>query len=172
MSEIKKFKKGQVVFNEGTWEMTMFSITSGKIGIYANYGTGKEQLLTELEKGKFFGEMGLIEARPRSATAVALEDSELELIDSDNVSDYFRNDPEKIVDILKNMTNRLRRLSADYVDACNTICDYLDTEKSQKKSFWKKIAGSFTMDYASNDLYREMLKSGYDPLAPRGPYWF
>lgn len=172
MSEIKKMAKGEVVFNEGDWEMTMYLVVSGKIGIYANYGAATEKLLTELEPGKFFGEMGLIEARPRSATAVVLEDAELEVIDSYNVNEYFKNDPDKVVDILVNMTSRLRQLSADYVNVCDKIGEYLEAEKSQKKSIWQKIAGLFAVDYQYSETYQEMLRSGYDPLMSREMYWY
>ena len=36
-----KFKKGDVIFKEGDWQMTMFAVKSGKIGIYSQYGKEK-----------------------------------------------------------------------------------------------------------------------------------
>lgn len=164
MANKSTFKKGDIIFKEGEWQMSMYSVTSGKVGIYSQYGKEKEQLLTELEKGKFFGEMGLIEARPRSATAVALEDTEVEIIDSENLSDCFKNDPEKVVAVLINMTSRLRELSKDYVDVCATISDYVKAEKQGKKGLWEKIKDLMTGGDGYADLYSSALEMGFDPM--------
>ena len=163
MTETREFKGGTVIFREGDWELVMYSVKSGKVGIYANYGKENCQLLTELEPGKMFGEMGLIEARPRSATAVALEDTEIEVIGSDGIEDFFKNDPQKIISILQNMTNRVRQLSAEYVDACETISSYVQLEKDKKPSFWSKIEKLLTGGEEYAELYNEAYKSGIDP---------
>ena len=173
MSEKITCKKGDVIFKEGSWEMSMYSVRSGKVGIYANYGKEGEKLLTELEEGRLFGEMGLIEARPRSATAVALEDSELEVIDSDGFESFFKEDPEQIGKILAAMTKRVRELSDKYIEVCDVISDYLSAEKSKKKGFWKKLKETMIIDTDYEDIYPEMIRAGYDPLSPRSNfYWY
>ena len=129
--EKKTFAKGAVIFREGAWEMWMYRILSGKVGIYSAYGTEQEKLLTELAPGKLFGEMGLIEFRTRSATAAALEDTETEVIDDKTLGAYFSDDPEQALAIWRNTSARIRELSKQYTDACEAIADYLD-EKSGK----------------------------------------
>lgn len=164
MAKETTFKKGEIIFKEGEWQMTMYSLVSGKVGIYSQYGTENEQLLTELSEGKLFGEMGLIEARPRSATAVALEDTVLVIIDGDNLSDIFKNEPEKVVSILINMTSRLRELSGQYVEACSTISEYVTSEKEKKKGLWNKIKELMTGGDEYADLYASSLRMGFDPM--------
>lgn len=176
MSEIRKIKKGEVIFREGDWEMTMFEVKSGKVGIYANYGKDGEKLLTELEKGKIFGEMGLVEARPRSATAVALDDTELGVIDSEGLSEFFTSEPEKVVGLLVNMTKRIRELSSDYIDVCDSISSYLEASGAKKESIWTKIKNAMTFDGDYKELYSEMIQSGNDPfrsfnVSINGYYW-
>ena len=68
----KQFKKGDVIFHEGDIGNTLYQINEGKVDIYLCYGESDQKLLTELTPGKFFGEMAVIEAYPRSATAVAM----------------------------------------------------------------------------------------------------
>lgn len=133
MVEKKSYKKGDIIFKKGQWEMKMYDIISGKVGIYDNYGQTDEKLLTELNEGKLFGEMAIIEAFPRSATAVALEDTDVNVVDSDGVTLYFKTAPERINGIMENLANRLRELSDDYVNTCSTIAEYLDTEDSSSK---------------------------------------
>lgn len=128
MVEKVEFVKGIVIFKKGQWQMKMFDIISGKVGIYANYGEPNQKLLTEYGPGKIFGEMGVIEALPRSATAVALENTECNAIDGDAFADYFKNDPDRIISIMQNLSGRLRELSNEYLDVCKTIGEYLAQE--------------------------------------------
>ena len=69
------FKKGEIIFRQGEPGNCMYDIHWGRVGVYAEYGTANEKKLAELYPGDFFGEMGLLEQSPRSATVVALEDS-------------------------------------------------------------------------------------------------
>lgn len=132
---MKNYKKGEVIFKEGDFELCMYDIYSGKVGIYANYGTPAQKLLTTLAAEDFFGEMGLIDAFPRSATAVALEDAQVAVIDDDNFNTYFKERPAKIVLIMQHMSARMRELTKDYMEACGTIAEYLEAEEqNQPKS--------------------------------------
>ena len=85
MKEIT-FGKDQVIFREGDNAATMYDILSGKVGIYKNYGAKNEQQIIVMEAGQVFGEMGMIEYYPRSATAVALEDTVVEGANSGIIS--------------------------------------------------------------------------------------
>ena len=73
-STVLILKRNEIIFSEGDKSDCMYDIRQGRVGIYANYGTKEEKLLTELSKDQFFGEMGIIEGYPRSATAVAMGD--------------------------------------------------------------------------------------------------
>jgi CRP-like cAMP-binding protein len=114
----------------------MYDIRLGRVGIYANYGTKEEKLLTELTKDQFFGEMGIIEGYPRSATAVAMGDmTELSVIAKNDFEDYCKQNPEKTILIMKNMTVRIRDLTQGYLEVCHTIAEAMDAEqKGEKKS--------------------------------------
>lgn len=110
--EIKKFRKNEIIFKQGAYEDFMYDIRWGKVGIYVNYGEADERLLRELGSEDIFGEMGLVEARPRSATAVALEkDTQCALITKDEFSAYFKEKPAKILTVMQLMSQRIRDLS-------------------------------------------------------------
>ena len=118
----------------------MYDILWGEVGIYANYGTPEEKLLTTLEPECFFGEMGMIEGRLRSATAVALEkDTRLEVITPESFDAYFKENPAKVLLIMQNMSHRIRELTRDYLEACRAVAEAVETEKTGKeKSSWFK----------------------------------
>ena len=105
--EIQTYKKGQVIFKEGDKADCMYDIRWGSVGIYANYGTKEEKLLTKLSTEEFFGEMGLIDDQPRSATAVALEkDTRVEVINKTISGSYSNYELEAVLDIMYEADNR------------------------------------------------------------------
>ena len=129
-------RRNEIIFNEGDKSECMYDIRVGTVGIFANYGTKEEKLLTELTTDQFFGEMGIIEGYPRSATAVALGDmTELTVIAKDEFEDYCKRNPEKTILIMKNMSARIRDLTRDYLEVCHTIAESMDAEqRGEKKS--------------------------------------
>ena len=135
-STVLILKRNEVIFSEGDKSECMYDIRMGRVGIYANYGTKEEKLLTELTKDQFFGEMGIIEGYPRSATAVALGDmTELSVIAKNDFEDYCKRNPEKTVLIMKNMSARIRDLTQGYLEVCHTIAESMEAEqKGEKKN--------------------------------------
>ena len=95
--KVLTFGHGEIIFRQGTFGKSMFDIVCGKVGIYVDYGTADEKLIAEMGEGEIFGEMGLIEVYPRSATAVALEDgTNVAEITLEEYGEYFEKYPEKI----------------------------------------------------------------------------
>lgn len=127
------FERGKVIFKEGSYEPCMYDIIEGEVGIYINYGTSEEKNLTVLKAGDYFGEMGLIEGYPRSATAIALSEVKLSRIGADDFGSYFKSNPGRILSIMENMSHRLRDLTEDYMEACETITEYLKAEERHEE---------------------------------------
>ena len=118
-TDVLEFKRGDIIFREGDAGNYMYAIYGGSVGIYTNYGTAKENKLTQLYSDAFFGEMGLIGEEKRSATAVVEEDGTiLECIRAEDMETLFKDNPVKIDMILCHLSHRLRRLTLDYVAAC------------------------------------------------------
>ena len=81
-------KSGETVFREGDSENSMFIILEGCVEIYFTI-KHKETRLAILKKGDFFGEMALFRAKPRTATARAVLDTELAVIESKQQLEKF-----------------------------------------------------------------------------------
>lgn len=129
----RDFRKGQIIFREGELELCMYELLQGRVGIYVDYGKPNEKLLTQLlaRDKACFGEMGLIEQRPRSATAVALEDVRVYMITREGFGPYFRDNPDAVLQIMEHMSQRIRGLTDDYMNACRTVMEA--TQKTGKK---------------------------------------
>jgi len=117
------YKAGTVIFREGEPGRCMYAIHWGQVGIYADYGKPGQKLLDELTSGQFFGEMGMIEDKPRSATAVAMTDTTLEIINAEDLTELFEQNPLKVDMILRNLSHRLRKLTISYEDVCAKIAE-------------------------------------------------
>lgn len=133
MKEIT-FNKDQIIFCQGENASVMYDIISGKIGIFTDYQTDKENKIAELEAGEVFGEMGLIEYWPRSATAVALEDGTVltELGESD-LKEYLKNKPEKLLVVMRQLSRRIRETTQNYVNICRTVNESRRTKQELDK---------------------------------------
>ena len=118
------YREGDLIFQEGTTSDCMYYINSGRVGIYTNYGTKQQKRLTELTAGFFFGEMGLYEKTHRSATAVSLEvGTTLEPIYENDLVALFEKNPALVMAMLRHLSNRLRRLTVDYLKACRSLAE-------------------------------------------------
>ena len=134
MPETRRFGKGEVIFREGDEGAFMYEVDRGRVGIYAEYGAPEEKLLSELGPGETFGEMAMIEAQPRSATAVSLsEGTLLSVVTWETLGGFFRNQPAKVVVIMQQMSRRIRNLTQDYIDACGAIHEMAERAEAQKK---------------------------------------
>jgi len=155
---LKKFSKGEVIFAHGVYEAFMYDLQKGRVGIYADYGKSTQSLLTDVsaENGSvIFGEMGLIEAMARTATAVALEDVEAYIITRDDFGDYFRENPAAIIQLMQNMSRRIRELTQDYMDACQAAGEIIAGK--EKSGWFKKIIEKLVEDCAKTT---EILEQG------------
>ncbi len=121
------YPKGRIVFREGDPGDCMYVVESGRIGIYAAYGTPEEKQLTELGEGSFFGEMAMVRGLPRSATAVVMgNDTIVRTVTWETLGTYFREAPAKVVGIMQQMGRRIEELSEDYIGACSAVTELME----------------------------------------------
>lgn len=125
------YRKDAVIFRQGDDGDCMYYIQLGSVGIYTDYGTDKEKQLVVLEEEAFFGEMGLIEKMPRSATAVVVEDDTvLRKITEDELETLIKTSPALVVRCIEHLSGRLRRLTKDYLEACEMVSKMDRAEKT------------------------------------------
>lgn len=79
MTQRLTFSAGEVIFKQGYPSDVAYKIISGKVEIYNELAGGGEQHIATLEPGEMFGEYGVLDDAPRSASARAAEDTELEV---------------------------------------------------------------------------------------------
>ena len=98
----KRYPKDTVVFFENEEGDFFFTITEGRIKVTILGDDGREVILSVLGPGDFFGEMALLDNEPRSATAIAVEESEL--------LSLHRNDFQSVLNDNRSITSALIRV--------------------------------------------------------------
>jgi len=103
----KQFPTGTVLFREGDRGEEMFILQAGKVKISKKI-RGVEKTLATLEKGEFFGEMAILNDKPRSASAETIEDCEMLVIDRKTFEVLLRSNVEIAIRFIKRLADRLR----------------------------------------------------------------
>jgi CRP-like cAMP-binding protein len=104
----KQFPAGTVLFREGDPGAEMFVVHSGKIELTRRMRE-RDAHLTFVPPGEFFGEMAIINVRPRSATATVVEDAWLLVIDGKTFEGMIRAKAEVGVRMIKLLAGRLEQ---------------------------------------------------------------
>jgi len=116
VTSLRLCRKDEVIFYEDEEGDFFFVIVAGRVkvtllGIPDRFtrGYGREVLLSSLGPGDFFGEMALVDNEPRSATAVASEETELLCIHRSDFQRVLTNYRGFVGALLRSLTARLRR---------------------------------------------------------------
>jgi CRP-like cAMP-binding protein len=96
-----------VIFREGDHGADMYIIQSGSVRI-AKKVRNIEKTLVVLDKGEFFGEMSILNDKPRSASAITEEDCDLLVIDRATFESMVKSKPEIALRIIKKLSARLQ----------------------------------------------------------------
>lgn len=104
----KTYSKDSVILVEEEVGTALFVIIKGKVKVSRSSSDGREVILSILSDSDFFGEMSILDGLNRSATVVALEDTELFIIQRKEFLDLLNKHPEITIALLSELTQRLR----------------------------------------------------------------
>ncbi len=120
--DLKTFAPEQRIFHEGDPSDFAYIVEYGNVQIYREI-EGRRVRLAVLGKGDIFGEMGLVDERPRSASAKALNDVAVTPIDAANFVSLLRDDPDKTLPIIRVLFERLRTMNDRYIDSLEPVAE-------------------------------------------------
>jgi CRP/FNR family transcriptional regulator/CRP/FNR family cyclic AMP-dependent transcriptional regulator len=87
----------------------MFMITSGRVKVTILSDDGREIILSILSDRDFFGEMALLDNEPRSATAIAVQETEVAVIHQKDFLSIVEKRPRVAINLLSALSDRLRK---------------------------------------------------------------
>ena len=104
-----KLKPGEILFHAGEPGESLFMVRSGSIELFIKDTAGQKIVLTIAEEGDLFGELSLLDSGPRTATAIALTDVELLVLDRDDLLLLFQKRPDAALNMLAAMSAMTRK---------------------------------------------------------------
>ena len=99
-------KKGDVIVREGAEDNDAYIILEGEVDVTKN-----KRYLATLKENSIFGEIALVDSRPRTATCTAKTAGKLGMVTRDNYTQVLRLRPDAINPLLRVVTDRLRQLT-------------------------------------------------------------
>jgi uncharacterized membrane protein len=100
---------GHTLFQAGDPGDSLFIVRSGQIELFIKDTAGQRIVLTTSEAGDMFGELAMLDTGPRTATALALIDSEVLVLDRDDLVLLFQRQPEAALHMLAALSGLTRK---------------------------------------------------------------
>ena len=108
-TETLTFQRDAIICKEGQTADTMFIITSGIVQVYCDDGAGGKKILNHLKLGEYFGEMAILATGSRTASCVALAETEVIRIRKEDFDELLKTHNEVCLSIIKTLCERLSR---------------------------------------------------------------
>jgi uncharacterized membrane protein len=106
--EVARFPKGQAIFCTGAVGGALYLVNAGLVRVSIENNEGAEVILGEYGRGQVFGEISLLDGGPRTSTAVALQDTEVLILNRSHLLDMITKHPHSAMDLLTVIGARLR----------------------------------------------------------------
>ncbi len=97
------------IFRAGETGDALYLIENGRIRISVRDAEGNEVTLAELAQGDFFGEMAILDGKPRSADATTIEATRLAVLSREDFIAFVQRNPNVALEMLAALTTRLRQ---------------------------------------------------------------
>lgn len=105
----QQLSAGEKLFQAGEPGESLFIVRSGEVELFIKDTAGQKIVLTVAEEGQLFGELSLLDSGPRTATAVALTDTELLVLDREDLLLLFQKRPDAALHMLAAMSGMTRK---------------------------------------------------------------
>lgn len=113
---LANYSAGAVIFQKGDPGDSMIAVVRGRVKICSHSIEGKELILNIVERGGLFGEISLFDGEPRTADAIALDDTDLLSLDRSKFRPFLKENPDLVLRLLAIVCKRFRETSEHLED--------------------------------------------------------
>ena len=104
----RKYRRGDIIFVKDDPGESMFIVEDGAVRIYVPGTQGADLTLATMQPGEFFGDLSLLDGRPRSASAEAARNATLLTLERGDLRELVESRPKAALAILMEIAGRLR----------------------------------------------------------------
>ncbi len=108
LATVEQFDVDQVIFQKSDPGDSLYAVVGGRVGITTESDAGKAIILNMMKTGDVLGEIALLDGKPRTANAIALERSELLRIDRADFMPFLERHPRLAIRLMGVLCDRLR----------------------------------------------------------------
>jgi CRP/FNR family cyclic AMP-dependent transcriptional regulator len=108
--------RGAIIFAKGDPGTGLMGVLAGGVKISVPSTDGREIVLNIVREGELFGDMALLDGRPRSANAEAISDCELVVMERREFIPFLRSQPDIMLKLMEILCLRLRRTNEQVQD--------------------------------------------------------
>ena len=112
----RSFAAGQRIFKEGDSGDGIYVVKEGTVEILVAMNQNAGRVFAKLGPGDMFGEMAVVELKPRSATAVAKTKTEVYFLPRNELLKMLENSPALSLELLREISQRLREFNRRYIE--------------------------------------------------------
>ena len=149
--KVRDLVRGDVLFETGAEPSSLYVVLSGRIAIAIGNRPfdHRESVIALMDEGDLFGEMGMLDSRPRSAGARALEASKVLEIPYVSVLEQLNSSNHLMWNVIRMLSNRLRNMDQALADSV-----FLDVTGRTAKRLLEMSGGndSFTLPITQEEL--------------------
>ncbi|MDB6155485.1 MAG: rane protein [Chthoniobacteraceae bacterium] len=146
--DVVQFAKDETIFNYGDPGDAIYVISSGEVEVFFKNDTGERIVLELASRGNFFGELSLLDNGTRSASVVAIKETEALRLGRADLEKFLHLHPEAAMDLLAAMGRR-HRFTVEQLrhTATRNVNEEISDKRTlvQKSADWiAEFAGSIT----------------------------
>ncbi|MBI4683543.1 MAG: cyclic nucleotide-binding domain-containing protein [Nitrospirae bacterium] len=119
------YKKGKVIWEEGSPEQGLHIIDYGKVRVTKRTKEETKQILAVLKENNFFGELSLLDGRNHSATIEALEDTKVLVLRRKDMEKLLSENPQTAYKIAREMTIAINEILREMNDKFMKLVNYV-----------------------------------------------
>ena len=105
---VRRYRRNTYLFHQGDDSPEVFFVLEGRVEISSDSATGHRQLHTTLDGPQFFGELGVLGGMPRTAAALALEESNVWVVPAAAFLEFLSEEPAASRSLLRALARQVQ----------------------------------------------------------------
>lgn len=137
LMDSRNFKQGETIFEVGDAGAEVYIVRTGRVEIYVETADGERVVLGENERGDVIGELSFLDGGPRTATAIAVEDTQMLSLHRERLLEFIDEHPHAALDLLTVVGRRLR---TTHELLRTQVSRNVNVEEQERLTFAQRIA--------------------------------
>ena len=163
----RNYPQNVCLCNEGKMEDTFYVLENGRVEVFVNISPEENLIITELEPGECFGEMGLVADQPRSATVRTLTECQVLEIDKETLESVLISNPRLVLSMMRQISRNLwnnDRKTITTIQNKNEVLAQayqdLETQQRMRAQFISTISHELRTPLTAAQGYLHLINSG------------